>query len=267
MKKYFSLLAMVFAVCLFTACSDDDDDKKVEEPVSALVGTWDVTESTQTDEGSYQGAFKMTWDVPEGTALNIDMGFGQPIPMDINEVITPLANSFANMYLPQVLKSVTFNADGTITALYKELPDDALSTRATQNLGWKTANGYATYKIVNDNLITLYLNPNKMMEDADDEDKVLIQGVLTKFNDGIPVNVRWDETNTKAYFFVDKAFVQPILVSLNTILSNIPTSDMDDDDIATLKLLKSVAEQLPGIMDKTNTFEAGLELVKQQTNA
>lgn len=263
MKKFFYLFALICSVCLFSACSDDDPapDEKVN---SDLVGTWNVEETQTKDEGLYDGSFKMTWTVPEGTSLTISMG-GMELPMDINETIVPLASNLANTYLPQVLKSVTFGKDGSITALYKDadLGDDTYSTDATGD--WKVATGYATYKVVDDTHIKLFLNTDKISAEGEDaEEKEMIKNIMKKFEAGIPVNVRWNADKSKAYFFVDKDFVQPILVSINTILSQVPSDSIDEDDRDTFEMMKNLVSQLPGVMDKTTAFEAGLQLDKQK---
>ena len=259
---------MVFAVCLFTACSDDDpkggegDNGKV---IEALVGTWNVEESVENADGSVDGSVKIKWDVPAGTAINIDLfGTGQPMPMDINETIVPLANSMANAFLPKLLKSVTFGKDGSITAVYKDADDmDDASAK------WQEAKGYVSYKVVDDTHINILLNADKILSDVDVDDaedaaeKEMMKKLLDQFGSGIPVNIRWNADKSKAYFFVDKAYIQPMIVTLNDFIQKIPTTNFDEDDLKTLKMLKSVVEQLPEIMNKTTAFEAGLELEKQ----
>ena len=267
MKKYFYLLAVIFAMCTFTACNDDDDDKK-SEAESALVGTWNLKEQTTDDNGMYYGSVNVTWNVPAGTNININMS-GYEIPMDINETIVPLVNSMGNMYLPQVLKSVTFEKNGNITAVYKDLPEDSDDEQATRTdvaaSDWKTATGYATYKVVDDTHITLFLNASKIVATGEDaEEKAMLKNILDKFGSGIPVNVRWNADKSQAYFYVDKAFVEPIITSLNQFISQFPTTGLDDDTLESLKVLKGVVAQLPEIMNKTTAFEAGLELVKQK---
>ena len=49
---------------------------------------------------------------------------------------------------------------------------------------------------------------------------------------------------------------------LDAQVDKIPTTGMDKDDLAKILILKTVVKQLPAIMDKTNKFEAGLELIK-----
>lgn len=164
-----------------------------------------------------------------------------------------MAPMFLNSQLRSVLKDVTFNERGQISATYKEEADDK---------DWKVANDYATYQVVNENMITLFLNTTKITEDIDDaQKKAMITSMLDQFKNGIPVHVSYPAAN-KVYFYVDKDFVAPIITMLDAQVNKIPTTGMDKDDLAKFQILKTVVNQLPAIMDKTNQFEAGLELIK-----
>ena len=259
MKKFIYLMAMVCTLGFFTACSsDDDNDEKEFVRNEKIEGTWNLQEVTKQnlDNGSewYNGSAKFTWDCPEGTVLNIDMGDFQ-MPMDINTVILPLMNNMANSYLPQVLKNITFTKDGQINATYAEASDDENAVPE-----WKTAVGYASYTVANENLIYVTINADKATEDIDDAaEKAQLKGILEQYKQ-IPVNIRWN--GSKPYFFVDKAFVQPMIASLVTMIEKVPTTDMDQEDMSQFNMLKGILTQLPAIMDKTTKFEAGLELIK-----
>lgn len=104
------------------------------------------------------------------------------------------------------------------------------------------------------------IDANKATEDIDDAaEKAQIHGILQQYNK-IPVNIRWN--GTKPYFFVDKAFVQPMLANLVAMLEKVPPTDMDADDLQSFNMLKGIMVQLPEIMNKTTTFKLGLELIK-----
>ena len=155
--------------------------------------------------------------------------------------------------LRSVLQDVTFNEKGQISATYKEEEDDK---------DWKVANDYATYQVVNDNMITVFLNTSKITEDIDDaQEKAMISSMLDQFKTGIPVHVSYPAAN-KVYFYVDKDFVAPIIAMLYAQVNKIPTTGMDEEDKAQFQVLKTVVNQLPTIMQKTTKFEAGLELIK-----
>lgn len=248
MKKYFYLLAVICTLG-FTACSSDDDNNNTQR-LEALEGTWNVEKTVTKDEGLYDGSVQLNWEGKEGTSINIPMGDAS-IPMDIKQTALPLAANMANTSLPTVFKSVTFNADGTLTAQYK---DEATDT------DWKTATGYATYKVVNDNLIMLYLNSDKITENLDAEEKAQLSNILNQYSkEGIPVNLRWNSDKSKVYFYVDKNFVQPLITSLAAMLDKVQETE---DNAETLKMIKGIATQLPTIMSNTTKFEAGIELQK-----
>lgn len=256
MKKFIYLMAMVCTLGFFTACSSDDKDNFVRN--EKIEGTWGLQEVEKIELGGgkgefYNGSVKITWDCPADTKLNIDFGGGSVMPMDVKEQILPLMNNMANEYLPQILKNVTFTKDGKINATYSELPDEG------ETSDWKTADGYASYTVANDNLIYVTIDANKATEDIDDAaEKAQILGILQQCNK-IPVNIRWN--GSKPYFFVDKAFVQPMIAKLVAMLEKVP-KDMDADDLQSFNMLKGIMVQLPEIMNKTTKFELGLELTK-----
>lgn len=66
----------------------------------------------------------------------------------------------------------------------------------------------------------------------------------------------------QAFFYVDKAFVQPMIANLVAIISNVPTTGMDEEEKATFEKVKGIAVQLPTIMEATTKLELGLELTK-----
>lgn len=252
MKKFIYLLAMVCSMSFLASCGDDDDNEgSGAKRLQAIEGTWRVWQEGDEEIG-YKGSAIITWEIDDDAAINIDLGFGA-MPFKINEVVTPLANTLANKFLPNVLQSVTFTPDGKINAVYSDDEDG-------DDVKWEEANGYASYTVVNDNLLAVTLNADKVTEDIDDAAlKAQVKTILKQFGP-IPVNIRWNGANP--YFFVDKAFVQPMIATMVGILSKVPTGDMDEEDLKSFQMLKGVLDQLPDLMDKTTKFEVGLELRK-----
>lgn len=261
MKKYFYLLALVCTLGCFTACSSDDDDKKQEE-VSALVGTWNVEPTVEKEEGLYDGSVRINWEGEAGTSISMDMGDGEIYPMDLKTIALPLAANLSNTYLPKVLKDVTFTQDGKINATFSEYKGGDDDDDATYEPEWQKAEGYATYKIVSDNLINVSIDVNKATANISDaQTKAMVTSILSQYP-SIPVNITWNADKTKAFFYVDKAFVQPLITNLMGMISQLPTDGMDEDDLESLQELKAIATQIPDIMNKTTKFEAGIELTK-----
>lgn len=253
MKKFIYLMAMVCTLGFFTACSSDDDDNDKDYFVrnEKIEGTWKVQKAGFDANGNSTGSVVLKWEGSDDAAITIP-GFNEDKPYPIKYAIK-MAPMLLNSQLRSVLQDVTFNEKGQISATYKEEANDK---------NWKVANDYATYKVVNENMITLFLNTTKITEDIDDaQEKAMITNMLDQFKTGIPVHVSYPATN-KVYFYVDKDFVAPIIAMLYAQVNKIPTTGMDKEDLAQFMILKSVVKQLTTIMEKTTKFEAGLELIK-----
>lgn len=246
MKKFIYLMAMVCTLGFFTACSSDDDDNDKDYFVrnEKIEGTWKVQEAGFDAKGNPTGSVVLNWEGSNDATITIPGFIDDPYPVKNAIKMAPM---LLNSQLRKVLQDVTFNEKGQISATYKEEANDK---------DWKVANDYATYKVVNENMITLFLNTTKITKDIDDA-----QDMLDQFKTGIPVHVSYLATN-KVYFYVDKDFVAPIIAMLYAQVNKIPTTGMDKDDLAHFKILKSVVNQLPTIMEKTTKFEAGIELIK-----
>ncbi len=250
MKKFIYLMAMVCTLGFFTACSSDDDDNDKDYFVrnEKIEGTWKVQEAGFDANGNSTGSVVLKWEGSDDAV--IEGVFDEPYPVKNAISMVPM---LLNSQLRSVLQDVTFNEKGQISATYKEEADDK---------DWKVANDYATYQVVNENKITLFLNTTKITEDIDDaQEKAMITNMLDQFKTGIPVHVSYPAAD-KVYFYVDKDFVAPIITMLYAQINKIPTTGMDKEDLAQFMILKSVVNQLPAIMDKTTKFEAGIELMK-----
>lgn len=253
MKKFIYLMAMVCTLGFFTACSSDDDDNDKDYFVrnEKIEGTWKVQEAGFDANGNSTGSVVLKWEGSDDAAITIP-GFNEDKPYPIKYAIK-MAPMLLNTQLRSVLQDVTFNEKGQISATYKEESDDK---------DWKVANDYASYQVVNENMITLFLNTTKITEDIDDaQEKAMITNMLDQFRTGIPVHVSYPAVN-KVRFYVDKDFVAPIIAMLYAQINKIPITGMDKEDLVQFMILKSVVNQLPAIMDKTTKFEAGIELIK-----
>ena len=245
-------MAMVCTLGFFTACSSDDDNNENDfKRNEKIEGTWKVQEAGM-DPTTYQptGSVVLKWEGSDDAFIDIPGVFDEPY--SVKDAIT-MAPMLLNSQLRSVLQDVTFNEKGQISATYKEEADDK---------DWKVANDYATYQVVNENMITLFLNTAKITADIDDaQEKAMVAGMLDQFKTGIPVHVSYPAAN-KVYFYVDKDFVAPIITMLYAQVDQIPTIGMDKEDLAQFLILKTVVKQLPDIMKKTTKFEAGIELIK-----
>ena len=252
MKKFIYLIAMVCTLGFFTACSSDDDDNNSNNFLrnEKIEGTWKVQDAGFDANGNPTGSVVLNWEGSDDAVIELPGIFDEPYPVKNAISMVPM---LLNSQLRSVLQDVTFNEKGQISATYKEEADDK---------DWKVANDYASYQVVNESMITLFLNTAKITEDIDDaQEKAMVTSMLDQFKTGIPVHVSYPAAD-KVYFYVDKDFVAPIIAMLYAQVDKIPTTGMDKDDQAQFQVLKTVVKQLPDIMKKTTTFEAGLELMK-----
>lgn len=242
MKKFIYLMAMVCTLGFFTACSSDDDNNENDfKRNEKIEGTWKVQDA---------GSVVLKWEGSDDAVITIPGLLDEPYP--VKDAIS-MVPTILSIQLRSVLQDVTFNEKGQISATYKEEADDK---------DWKVANDYATYQVVNENMITLFLNTAKITADIDDaQEQAMVASMLDQFKTGIPVHVSYPAAN-KVYFYVDKDFVAPIITMLYAQVDKIPTTGMDKEDLAQFLILKTVVKQLPDIMKKTTKFEAGLELMK-----
>ena len=251
MKKFIYLMAMVCTLGFFTACSSDDDNNENDfNRNEKIEGTWKVQDAGFDASGNSTGSVVLNWEGSDDAVITIPGLLDEPYPVKDAIKMAPM---LLNSQLRSVLQDVTFNEKGQISATYKEEADDK---------DWKVASDYATYQVVNENMITLFLNTAKIIADIDDaQEQAMVAGMLDQFKTGIPVHVSYPAAN-KVYFYVDKDFVAPIIAMLNAQVDKIPATGMDKEDLAQFLILKTVVKQLPTIMEKTTKFEAGLELIK-----
>lgn len=265
-KNLFYFLLAALCTISFTACGSDDNGDGENGGFTELEHVWKLESTVMYDESgkvttnpdelaTATGSVKVTWDCPEGTSLKLGEG-EDAMEMPVAS-IKQLVENLGNTQLPNVLKSVEFKSNGQIVAVYKDA-----ATTSTANDGWKTASDYATYKKVNDNKILVFLNKAKVTEGMEADEKAALTEVLSVFKDGIPVNIRWSANNTKAYFYVDKAFVTSLLnnQTLKAMLDRLGNTDAETN--STVMMIKAIISSANDVMNKTTKFEAGLELTK-----
>ena len=265
-KNLFYFLLAALCTVSFTACSSDDNGDGEKGGFTELEHVWKLESTVMYDESgkvttnpdelaTATGSVKVTWDCPEGTSLKLGEG-EDAMEMPVAS-IKQLVENLGNTQLPNVLKSVEFKSNGQIVAVYKDA-----ATTSTANDGWKTASDYATYKKVNDNKILVFLNKAKVTEGMEADEKAAFTEVLSVFKDGIPVNIRWSANNTKAYFYVDKAFVTSLLnnQTLKAMLDRLGNTDAETN--STVMMIKAIISSANDVMNKTTKFEAGLQLTK-----
>lgn len=222
-----------------------------EKPaVSKLLATWNLEPVTMYDKHghetedsyaaySWKGSFKMNWNISSDSPIMITP-----------ELSAQDVESILNQSLPMVLKTVAFTADGKIIAQYSE---------ANYTPKWQIAEDYATYKVVDESKILVFLNNEKIVSTiTDPAKKATINALLAVFKDGIPVNVRFNDIFNTAFFYLDQAYVTELLS--NPVI--VKMLEINEQDGYNVLILKTLVQQLPELMEKTTKFEIGLELMK-----
>ena len=247
-KNLFFLFALICSVSLFTACSDDDDNKGGDENLISgpMVGTWQLADVVKDEDGTFvSGPVVLTWETEPGATLG-----GLPIMM-----IPAMGNGFGSGMLVQVLKDITLGADGNILATYSEKAPDLQNPVVPE---WKESEvGYATWQKVDDSKILVFLNLEKIMGSMTKADQNALTELLQLVKNGIPVNVRYDEQQNP-YFFIDKALVVKIAPLAAQLADLIPDTALG----GMAGMLKGMLKDLPNAMAKTTKFEARLQMKK-----
>lgn len=230
---------------------------------SELIGTWntwvqwynsDGKIDAPTNEGGDEyalGSVKINWETKEGTKISIPLYPGANIELPANDA-RDMATRLANADFTNVLKSVSFTSDGKIIAVYS---DEDVDDKPV----WKVAKNYATYKVVSDQMIQVFLNDEQILSTVKEEsEKAVLKSILGMFKEGIPVNIEYSNDNNTAFFYVNKDFAAEL--SSNTVLKGLLENLKDEDLDGQGALIKVIAGQIPGLMEKTTKFQAGLEL-------
>lgn len=248
MKKnlFAYLFTMLCSVALFSSCSDDNDGPAPTGISGPMVGTWNVAEIVKDESDTFvSGPVQIIWETEKGTTIG-----GLPVAM-----IPAMGNGFGSIALSQVLKEVTLDPEGNITAVYA---DEVNFKEPITNPNWKeTGKGYATYQKVSDNQILVFLNLDKIMGSAASrEDNNPLNQVMALVKNGIPVNIAYE--GNKAYFYIDKALFDKIVPLMPVLAEMIP-----DDAMGGMgAMLKGILKDFPNAWKKTTKFEVGLKFKK-----
>lgn len=203
--------------------------------------------------------------------------------LDVLNFVIPLANSVIGSLLPSVIKDITFNQDGNITALYTPLEDGDLNK--IMNSGpivrpddaWRTSPLNLVSFYVKDNQLYVIPQVEMIMREVemnatktkagegilDNMDMLMsvLDKVMTWGSEGIPLNIRVDKTgNTVLY--LDKEQIEtffPVLRILLPQLKNLLPPDVLNGLIGGIidSLLKEVDIALDG---HTTEMEIGIIL-------
>lgn len=228
--------------------------------------------------------FHALWD-PTDAALNIDLGFGVPIPFPLNTImrlafVMPIieVEGFEDAFsittaLQSVLKGVEFMADGNVVGTINDL-GAADSQKSPLNI--------AHYYVLNDHQLKLYLHPYSI----DDEEELvskadqgnsdltgellkavstLMQAYTPMLSEGVVLQYKtYEETGVTTVYLGDH-FFKPLGDVIGSLLSNeelvallIETIKSDESMANYAGLIEGILPQIPELIKNCNAFELGL---------
>lgn len=225
MKKNLIYLCMfVFSMGFLSSCGDDEEAKE------DLLGTWNL-QSTQSVD--------MTWESSE--SIPVSEGISLPTAL-----VADMAAQLGSEKLPGSLRSITFKSDGKLEANYKE----------GETGGWSTA-VYGKYSVISDNKLNFKPDVDKLLsgvEGIDNETMLLIKAYAEV---GISIYYVMNEDKTDARFYLNTATIKELKQVFPALAGSVP-----DDGSAENVMIKAVLQLLPGILDKTEKIEIGLNFNK-----
>lgn len=187
-----------------------------------LVGTWNLK----------LDAMDMTWESSEKLSVN-----GVSMSTD---AVAVLAAQYGNASLPEKLKSITFNDNNKLEATYVEGGVE------------KTA-VYGTYRVVNGNKLNFTPDVDKLLGDVEEINSEAMAAIKLLLAAGIPVYYNLSGEPASGRFYLDTKTIKEIKSLLPLIAAS-----MSDEDA----MIKALLEQMPGVLDKTEKIELGLNFNK-----
>lgn len=201
-KNLFYLFALVCAMSLFTACSDDDDDV-IDSPV---VGEWTLQPLEVGDNATILSSPIQLAVEPGDETIALFMNLGQQV---------------LGQMLPEMLKKVEFLDNGKISATYVE---DGVT---------KTDDTHASFAKVSDSQIKVYLHLDEFKNEE------MYQPFASLIAEGVPMN--FAVNGNKMTILIEQSYLQnKVLPVVDALISNLNTEDMDETLVGILGLWSTV---------------------------
>lgn len=192
--------------------------------------------------------------------------------------------------LPELLKSVTLGADGSITAKYADTAVEGMPVTDSPK-------GFARYVVKDDNTILVFIDPqaiiantvNNASKSSSFDMNTLIEGLVTNVApmlvNGVPVQygprIMGEESGDNGYesvfdpdtnavsFYLGTETLLPILKTIAPIFSDeeivnaiVEAASKDPDMAAMAAMLPGMLQSLPEIIDTTSRIEIGINLYR-----
>lgn len=220
--------------------------------------------------------------------------------MDINAIIN-MAFAMTNLQfgettmpipaiLPEVLKSVTFGTDGSITAKYTDTEVEGMPVK-------ESPKGLARYVVKDDHTLLLFLDPQAIIGNAMSiasksralDISALIEGLMTNIvpmlANGVPVNYGaristldlegdtytpvYDTDQNAVSFYLGTETLLPILKTVapvfadDEIINAIVEAASKDPNMGMMAgLLPGILKSIPAVIETTSKIELGINLYK-----
>ena len=266
MKKNLFIYVCLFLVMGLTVTSCKDD-----EPTYPIVGkTYDLAQIEVKDEVPVSRPDIIVWESTNGIVTAEGQDPAKVIDV-FNLILVSKQIEGADNYMDALLNSlrhVSFLEDGNIQAEYCE-------NLTTEKGKWKKSPlGVATYKVLSNNKMRLFLNldaiqkTNRSVESALAVLTPIIEDVLTN---GILLTYHLEGDKLSVY--LDKEYLLPILKKLKPILEDkeivdlvkgMASSAMPGNEPIINPLIEAIFRDLPGVIDGTTDLKLGLNLVEKK---
>ncbi len=232
---------------------------KVAQPASPMAGTWnlvplDIDEST----GEMRSLpLRLTWEA--------DGEWAVPAAK-----LGAFLSSLGSLYIRQYLETVTFGADGNISARYHNNLPDTEWTDSPLNLCLFYPKNDLLYVSPDVRMITALVQQNKALRTAALKTPSakantramsvieiigLLSQVLQWGQEGIPFHVR-DNVDGTVSVFIDQATLAPIIPLLPSLIDYLPVDETMAETIGDL------VEHMAVLLPQTTRLELGIDLSK-----
>ncbi|MGN0195067.1 MAG: hypothetical protein ACI4AE_01255 [Candidatus Cryptobacteroides sp.] len=249
--------------------------------VNYVDGEGSVDANTPVEEVDALYPFHLVWN-PSDAAINIDLGFGVPIPMQVVNIlrmvmVMPIIeideqNSISVMEALQgVLRSVSFRADGNVVAEFSDMENPGVFAESPLNL--------VQYKLLNDHQVAVYFNPSvieaaasaasvKSEEDVMNKVIAALAGIVANYApmlaDGVVLEYAvYDNGVISVYlggeFFAPLLSAAAQLLGDEEIMALLTEMIASDESMADMAgLIGGILPQLPGLLGNCEGLEVGL---------
>ena len=224
-KNLVYLSALILSMGFFYGCNDDGDAKE------NLLGTWNLKQSD---------ALYIIWESSESITIG---GIKMPTAR-----VADLMVEYGSVKLQEELRSITFKSDENIEVDYKS------------ESGGFTKDVYGKYKALSKRDLLYFPDVEKLLKNVDGIGDATINEMKELSKLGIPVKCSLTGSNlSEAYFYFETNTIKEMKILFYVLAASISGDNVED------KIIKTVLEALPAVLDKTSKIEIGLGFYKMNS--